>query len=128
MADKVVSIVPDELERVDAYRLMISVIVPRPIAWVSTVGADGTPNLAPYSFFNGVAYENSMNVASYRVESDEAGWSSGESGHAFAGDGDLDGGYFGNYASGIHGRIATDGSQSTAGNGSKVGRAAGSRF
>jgi flavin reductase (DIM6/NTAB) family NADH-FMN oxidoreductase RutF len=33
---------------------MISVIVPRPIAWVSTVGANGTPNLAPYSFFNGV--------------------------------------------------------------------------
>lgn len=54
MADKFVSIVPDELERADAYRLMISVIVPRPIAWVSTVGADGTPNLAPYSFFSGV--------------------------------------------------------------------------
>jgi len=33
---------------------MISVVVPRPIAWVSTVGADGTPNLAPFSFFNGV--------------------------------------------------------------------------
>lgn len=54
MAEQFVSIVPDELERAAAYRLMISIIVPRPIAWVSTVGADGTPNLAPYSFFTGV--------------------------------------------------------------------------
>ncbi len=32
-----------------------SLIVPRPIAWVSTVSADGTVNLAPFSFFNGLA-------------------------------------------------------------------------
>jgi flavin reductase (DIM6/NTAB) family NADH-FMN oxidoreductase RutF len=38
-----------------AYRLMLSVVAPRPIAWVSTLGADGTPNLAPYSFFTGVS-------------------------------------------------------------------------
>ena len=30
-------------------------IVPRPIAWVTTRGLDGTVNAAPYSFFNGVA-------------------------------------------------------------------------
>jgi flavin reductase (DIM6/NTAB) family NADH-FMN oxidoreductase RutF len=34
---------------------MISVVVPRPIGWVSTVGADGSLNLAPFSYFNGVA-------------------------------------------------------------------------
>ena len=34
-----------------------ALITPRPIAWVSTRGADGGENLAPYSFFNGVAYE-----------------------------------------------------------------------
>lgn len=34
------------------YRLLTSVVVPRPIAWVSTLGPDGeTPNLAPHSFF-----------------------------------------------------------------------------
>jgi flavin reductase (DIM6/NTAB) family NADH-FMN oxidoreductase RutF len=38
----------------DAYRLMISIVIPRPIAWVSTMGADGSINLAPFSFFNGV--------------------------------------------------------------------------
>jgi flavin reductase (DIM6/NTAB) family NADH-FMN oxidoreductase RutF len=49
-----ISIVPQDLQPRDAYRLMISVLVPRPIAWVSTLGADGSLNLAPFSFFNGV--------------------------------------------------------------------------
>jgi len=34
-----------------------AIITPRPIAWVSTRGLDGTENLAPYSFFNGVSYQ-----------------------------------------------------------------------
>ncbi|MEM9970322.1 MAG: flavin reductase family protein [Pseudomonadota bacterium] len=34
-----------------------AIITPRPIAWISTRGADGSENLAPYSFFNGVAYQ-----------------------------------------------------------------------
>ncbi|MDQ2089414.1 flavin reductase family protein [Marimonas arenosa] len=33
-----------------------ALIVPRPIGWISTRGADGVDNLAPYSFFNGCAY------------------------------------------------------------------------
>lgn len=33
-----------------------AIISPRPIAWISTKGADGSENLAPYSFFNAVAY------------------------------------------------------------------------
>ena len=33
------------------YKLLNSVIVPRPIAWVSTRSADGVDNLAPHSFF-----------------------------------------------------------------------------
>jgi flavin reductase (DIM6/NTAB) family NADH-FMN oxidoreductase RutF len=36
------------------YRFMISVVVPRPIAFVSTVGADGLFNVAPFSFFNAI--------------------------------------------------------------------------
>jgi flavin reductase (DIM6/NTAB) family NADH-FMN oxidoreductase RutF len=35
----------------DIYKLMVGVIVPRPIAFVSTVSSDGTRNLAPFSFF-----------------------------------------------------------------------------
>jgi flavin reductase (DIM6/NTAB) family NADH-FMN oxidoreductase RutF len=33
-----------------------AVVTPRPIGWISTRGADGQDNLAPYSFFNAVAY------------------------------------------------------------------------
>jgi len=38
----------------DFYKLMISCITPRPIAWVSTISPKGIPNLAPFSFFNGI--------------------------------------------------------------------------
>ncbi len=33
------------------YELLTSLVVPRPIGWISTWGPDGTPNLAPYSYF-----------------------------------------------------------------------------
>ena len=36
---------------VNAYRLLTALVVPRPIAWVSTVDAEGRGNLAPHSFF-----------------------------------------------------------------------------
>ncbi|MBS0632768.1 MAG: flavin reductase family protein [Verrucomicrobia bacterium] len=38
----------------DAYQWMTATIMPRPIAWVSTVSADGKVNLAPFSFFQGI--------------------------------------------------------------------------
>ena len=34
------------------YALLTALIMPRPIAWVSTVSADGVVNLAPFSYFN----------------------------------------------------------------------------
>ena len=37
-----------------------SCVVPRPIGWISTIGADGAVNLAPYSFFNAAATEPPM--------------------------------------------------------------------
>ncbi len=36
---------------VNIYRLLTAVVVPRPIAWVSTVSTDGVVNLAPHSFY-----------------------------------------------------------------------------
>lgn len=45
---------PQELTNKDRYKLMIGAIVPRPIAWVSTIDAAGRPNLAPFSFFTAV--------------------------------------------------------------------------
>jgi len=47
-------ITPSNLPEREVYKLMIGSIVPRPIAWVSTVNAQGQPNLAPFSFFNAV--------------------------------------------------------------------------
>ena len=45
---------PKTLKPESTYKLLIGCVVPRPIAWVSTVGADGVNNLAPFSFFMGV--------------------------------------------------------------------------
>ncbi|MDJ0338194.1 flavin reductase family protein [Cryobacterium sp. PH31-O1] len=42
---------PRELPRRDFYRLLNSLVVPRPIAWVSSRSAAGVDNLAPHSFF-----------------------------------------------------------------------------
>lgn len=39
----------------NAYKLLISTVVPRPIAWVTTQDTDGTLNAAPFSFFNAVS-------------------------------------------------------------------------
>ena len=41
-----------DLSARDAYKVMIGTIVPRPIAWVTTISPDGVVNAAPYSFFN----------------------------------------------------------------------------
>ena len=52
------------------YRVLTGVVVPRPIAFVSTRSHDGVDNLAPYSFFNAVAYDPPTVVfsSSRRVE------------------------------------------------------------
>ena len=39
----------------NAYKLLISTVVPRPIAWVTTQDVDGSINAAPFSFFNAVS-------------------------------------------------------------------------
>src|SRR5712691_2383185 len=48
------NIEPTALGDRDAYKILIGSVVPRPIAWVSTVSEDGRLNLAPYSFFQAV--------------------------------------------------------------------------
>lgn len=45
---------PEALSTQNRYKLLIGTIVPRPIAFVSTVSPSGRTNLAPFSFFNGV--------------------------------------------------------------------------
>jgi flavin reductase (DIM6/NTAB) family NADH-FMN oxidoreductase RutF len=45
-----------ELEPRHAHDLLTSSIIPRPIAWVSSINQDGQVNLAPFSFFTGVSW------------------------------------------------------------------------
>ena len=45
---------PQSLGERETFKLPIGCVVPRPIAWVSTVDPQGAHNLAPFSFFNGV--------------------------------------------------------------------------
>lgn len=52
---------PNELSAKDNHKLLIGTILPRPIAWVSTMDSRGALNLAPYSFFT-VGSRNPMTL------------------------------------------------------------------
>ena len=50
--DLMKTIDPKELEIAKFHGLLLGAVAPRPIAFASTVDADGKPNLSPFSFFN----------------------------------------------------------------------------
>jgi len=52
-----VQVDPRTLSSTAVYKLLISSVVPRPIAWVSSVDADGVANLAPFSYFMAITDE-----------------------------------------------------------------------
>jgi flavin reductase (DIM6/NTAB) family NADH-FMN oxidoreductase RutF len=54
LGDATVSFNPADYESRQVYKLMTGIIVPRPVALVSTIDSLGVPNLAPFSFFTGV--------------------------------------------------------------------------
>src|SRR5437899_3091321 len=43
---------PSDLKPRERYKVLTSFVLPRPIAWVTTMGATGVVNAAPFSFFN----------------------------------------------------------------------------
>jgi flavin reductase (DIM6/NTAB) family NADH-FMN oxidoreductase RutF len=45
-------LVLSELAPLERYKLLIGLVIPRPIAWISTRSANGVANCAPFSFFN----------------------------------------------------------------------------
>lgn len=47
----------ESLSRVERYHLLNGIVVPRPIAWITSKSATGVVNLAPFSTFNIVSYE-----------------------------------------------------------------------
>ncbi|MGA9290267.1 MAG: flavin reductase family protein [Anaerobacillus sp.] len=51
---------PDTLAWKDAYKLLIGSVLPRPIAFVSSINGSGEVNLAPFSFFTGICADPMM--------------------------------------------------------------------
>ncbi len=51
---------PAELSRKDNYKLLIGAVVPRPIAWVSSLSPDGVRNIAPFSYFTIASHDPPM--------------------------------------------------------------------
>jgi flavin reductase (DIM6/NTAB) family NADH-FMN oxidoreductase RutF len=43
---------PTKIDNTLVYRFLTSIIIPRPIAWISSISEDGINNLAPFSYFN----------------------------------------------------------------------------
>ena len=52
--DQIMIFDPEDHPFQDTHKLMIGSIVPRPIAFVSTISSEGKHNVAPFSYFNGV--------------------------------------------------------------------------
>lgn len=46
-----------DLQRSDRYKLLTGLVIPRPIAWISTWNENGVANCAPFSFFNLVSVD-----------------------------------------------------------------------
>lgn len=58
------------LPALERYKLLIGLVIPRPIAWISTWNANGVANCAPFSFFNVVSEEPPLCVVSFNLRSD----------------------------------------------------------
>src|ERR1700741_25162 len=61
---------PGTLDATSNYKLLIGSILPRPIAWVSTLSRDGIANLAPISFFTAVGRKPPVISISLQPRSD----------------------------------------------------------
>ena len=64
---------PDTLSARDMYKVLTGTIVPRPIAWVSSISAGGQPNLAPFSYFNAMGSRPPTLVFGPSIRAPEAG-------------------------------------------------------
>jgi flavin reductase (DIM6/NTAB) family NADH-FMN oxidoreductase RutF len=62
---------PDTLDARGRYNLLVGSVVPRPIAWTSTVSREGVRNLAPFSFFTVASRQPPMLCISVGPRPDE---------------------------------------------------------
>ena len=61
-----------ELPRLERYKLLIGLVIPRPIAWISTRSQNGIANCAPFSFFNVFSEDPPLCVIGINPRSDGA--------------------------------------------------------
>jgi flavin reductase (DIM6/NTAB) family NADH-FMN oxidoreductase RutF len=66
-----VLITVDRLDESGTYKLLTGTVVPRPIAWVSTLDSCSRPNLAPYSFFTAASIVPPMVVIAVEPRGEE---------------------------------------------------------
>ena len=59
-----------ELPQRERYKLLIGLVIPRPVAWISTRSANGVANCAPFSFFNVISEEPPLCILSFNRRSD----------------------------------------------------------
>ena len=56
----------------ERYKLLIGLVIPRPIGWVSTWSENGVANCAPFSFFNAISEDPPLCILSFNHRSDGA--------------------------------------------------------
>lgn len=60
MSHRYTAVPTQGMDTATAYRLICGVVVPRPVAWITTVDRDGRVNAAPFSSYNYVAHSPPM--------------------------------------------------------------------
>src|ERR1700694_803407 len=65
-------LVLEKLPVLERYKLLIGLVIPRPIGWVSTWSENGVANCAPFSFFNVISEEPPLCILSFNRRSDGA--------------------------------------------------------
>ena len=58
------------LPALERYKLLIGLVIPRPIAWVSTWSENGVATCAPFSFFNVISEDPPLCILSFNWRSD----------------------------------------------------------
>ena len=58
------------LPALERYKILIGLVIPRPIAWISTWSENGVANCAPFSFFNVISEEPPLCIVSFNWRSD----------------------------------------------------------
>jgi len=61
------------LSKPDAYKLLAGTVLPRPIAWITTLDAEGRLNAAPFSFFNAISSDPPLITVGFSAAPDRDG-------------------------------------------------------